>query len=160
MLLWFSHLNTEGRVHQWACIAEKIVLSHPGRCDSGQLLCSFYCRKPSVWKRYRRILSTGRGRNKIWRGTEKRFPIIESFFLTKIILGGVCVYLITVVWFHSQLMFMRVIIIIIKQESGSWSGQDQNIYLTTEVGIFWKGKIFCLVVMTLKVKAWEVRVRG
>lgn len=62
-------------------------------------------------------------------------------------------YLITVVWFHSQVMFMRVIIIIIKQESGSWSGQDQNIYLTTEVGIFWKGTIFCLVVMTLKVKA-------
>lgn len=79
------------------------------------------------------------------------FPIIGSFFLTKIILG--CVYLITVVWFHSQVMFMRVIIIIIKQESGSWSGQDQNIYLTTEVGIFWKGKLFCLAVMSLKVKA-------
>lgn len=37
---------------------------------------------------------------------------------------------------YQSVLFMRAIIIIIKRKSGSWSGQDQNIYLTNEVGTF------------------------
>lgn len=130
----FSLLNTEGRVHQWACIAEKIVLSHPGRCDCGQLLWSFHCRKPSVWRTHRWRVSAGGGRGKIRRGTDKQDPIIESFFSLKL-LGYVFVrYLITVVWFRIQVLFMKIIII--KCESGQRSGQDQNIYFNNKVRTF------------------------